>query len=618
MIDPTDRSDSGTRPATADGLPTPRDPHATAPYDPSAAEPATPGPGETTAEERSREPALPAPFRLGEYEVETVIKAGGMGTVYRARHARVGIVVALKQMHRELALLPDLRERFVREVRAQYRLDHPHVLKILEIRLEEPQPYYTMPLLPGGSLADRLRDYRDQRQAAALVEKIARGVGHAHEHGVLHRDLKPGNVLVDEHGEPLVSDFGLAKMAEDVEHLTQTGAVLGTLPYMAPEQAAGRSVGKPADVWALGVMLYELLAGRRPFEAPTKDALQRQILRDDPPSLGGLVPRVEPGLSAIIRTCLEKDPARRYADATALASDLGNWLRGEPIRARPDTRTRRLLRAARRHRRGVVAGLMLGAVALSLAVLVRSRDPNRPLRPLLADLEAGRPVTLVGETGEATWHQWAGPSGTLSKAESDGRDALAVQAWDPSFLELLPRVPADSYSLDAEVCHWGGGTKDGEVGVYAGHSQSSTFHLFWTLTFDDLGSKTAVAAPVDARDSLIDFELRSATKDESPRYSRQYITAVPFHATAVPKKQWRQLRIRVTPALVEAAWDGHPVFGVPAAERRKQWSGFLENLRIRDEVGGDFNSSGGLGLYVSKGAALFRNVSVRPLDRTGP
>jgi serine/threonine protein kinase len=190
-----------------------------------------------------------------------------MGIVYRARRIVDSLIVALKVMRPEIALDPQQAQRFHFEIIASARLKHPHIVPIIDVGWQDAKPYFAMPLLTGGSLS-ALRDKApDIKLVVALMEKVARGVDHAHQQGVLHRDLKPGNILLDEHGSPAVADFGLAKLHDVDLNFTRIGAIMGTWPYMSPEQADGRTheIGPATDVWALGVILYELLAGQRPF-----------------------------------------------------------------------------------------------------------------------------------------------------------------------------------------------------------------------------------------------------------------------------------------------------------------------------------------------------------------
>src|SRR5438093_1689538 len=219
------------------------------------------------------------------------------------------------------------------------------------------------------------------------MEKVARAVAFAHGKGILHRDLKPSNVLLEECGEPMVSDFGLAKFLDASVELTQAGQRMGTPAYMAPEQASGQTdrVGPVSDVWALGVILYELLAGRRPFTATERDELTKQILSTDPPSPRLLRPDLDEALQTVVLKCLAKEPRRRYASAAALADDLARWLRGEPISARPESWPRRAWRRARRTVTGpawwpvlVLLPLLGGVTALTLPAFAPAVAPDPP------------------------------------------------------------------------------------------------------------------------------------------------------------------------------------------------------------------------------------------------
>jgi serine/threonine-protein kinase len=285
--------------------------------------------GDSTEIERAAAERLP---ELPGYEVLAAVGQGGAGIVYRARDCALGREVALKMLRGGVLAGPTGRRRFHAEAQALARLDHPHVAPIYAAGEHQGKPYFTMKYLPGGSLARHLARFgADPRAAAALVEKVARAVHYLHGKNILHRDLKPLNILLDEHDEPCVSDFGLAKFLDADMGLTRTGAVMGTLPYMAPEQAEGRpeAVGPATDVWALGVILYELLTGRRPFATAGRMDLARLIATADPPAPRSVRPDLDPALEAIVRQCLEKAPARRYAAAGALADDLAGWGRGE-------------------------------------------------------------------------------------------------------------------------------------------------------------------------------------------------------------------------------------------------------------------------------------------------
>jgi hypothetical protein len=299
-------------------------------------------------------PAAPAVAVPG-YEVLGELGRGGMGVVYKARDTMLDRLVALKVTLAGPHASPDARSRFDAEARAVARLRHPHIVQIFGEGEHDGRPYFVLEYLPAGSLAARLKGapLRD-RAAAALVAKLAEAVQHAHDHGIIHRDLKPANVLMSDDGEPKIADFGLAKWADDSggSAPTQTGAILGTPSYMAPEQArgVGRGVGPAADVYALGVILYELLTGRVPFQGTTVAETCEMVATHTPVPPRRLQPKVGRDLEVICLKCLEKLPTDRYASAADLAADLRRYLGGEPIVARPLGALGRLVRVVGHNR----------------------------------------------------------------------------------------------------------------------------------------------------------------------------------------------------------------------------------------------------------------------------
>jgi serine/threonine-protein kinase len=322
--------------------------------------------------------------RVSGYEILGEIGRGGMGVVYRARQFKPNRLVALKMiLDGRFASERDLL-RFANEVEIVAALEHPNIVPVLEVGQHEGLHYFSMPLLTGGSLAAaQPRPAGDPRAVARLVAEVATAVHHAHERGILHRDLKPANILLDDEGRPHVTDFGLGKRVRDGLGLTEPGAIMGSPGYMAPEQATGdpAAVTTASDVYGLGAILYALLTGRAPFEGSSAhETIAR--LREQPPEPPSRMNRSVPSpLEQVCLVCLEKDPARRYPTAHALAADLRRWLAGEPVLAQPEPLAERTRRWVRRRRTAVAAAtaaMLVSFVGLAVVLAVQARA-NRDL-----------------------------------------------------------------------------------------------------------------------------------------------------------------------------------------------------------------------------------------------
>ncbi len=322
--------------------------------------------------------------RKGHYLVLGELGRGGMGVVYRAWDERLRRLVALK------VLLsgetdPESQARFHREGEAVARLQHPNIIAVHELGAIENRPYIAMQFVEGRTLADRIGKAGQKKlplnKALEAMRDVARALEYAHAQGVLHRDLKPQNIIIDALDRPHLLDFGLAQLRDSGTKLTATGATLGTPAYMPPEQTGGERTDERSDVYSLGATLYHVLTGRPPFEGATPLNIMAAVLRQPPSPPSRLNPRAAGDLDTITLRCLEKDPARRYPSAAELASDLDRHLTGDPIRARPLGSVERSWRWARRNKAGealvLLAGLLLASLGLGGVLVVRARETVR-------------------------------------------------------------------------------------------------------------------------------------------------------------------------------------------------------------------------------------------------
>jgi serine/threonine protein kinase/dipeptidyl aminopeptidase/acylaminoacyl peptidase len=327
--------------------------------------------------------------KFGNYEVLEKIAQGGMGAVYKARQLNLDRLVALKLLPFGQFSRDDLLQRFRSEASAAAALQHPNIVAVHDVGEHDGQPFFSMDFVEGRTLAELVRDQPlPAKRAAAYLKTIAEAVYYAHQHGILHRDLKPSNILIDTSDQPRITDFGLAKRLGGDSDLTLTGQVLGSPNFISPEQAEGRSdaIGPPSDVYSLGALLYHLLTRQPPFQADTLTTLLKQVLEVEPIPPRSLNPSTPSDLETICLKCLEKEPARRYPTAQALADDLGRFLRAEPVRARPVGAVGKSWRWCRRQpvRAGLIAGL---AVAVMLGIAGISWEWRRAERARRAALD---------------------------------------------------------------------------------------------------------------------------------------------------------------------------------------------------------------------------------------
>ena len=332
--------------------------------------------------EENQHPGPPLQIKFGDYELLEEIGRGGQGVVYRARQKSLNRTVALKIIGLGHWATEAHLKRFRLEAEAAASLDNPYIVPIHEIGEREGSYYFSMKFVEGGPLDQMVaRAPISIRRAAELISKLARTVHYAHERGILHRDIKPGNILLDATGKPHLTDFGLARLVETESTVTRTTEVLGTPSYMAPEQASGdiKAIHPATDVYGLGAVFYQLLTGQPPFSGGTTYETTRLVLEAEPrrPKLWN--PKVDRDLETICLKCLEKEPHRRYSSALALAEDLERWLRHEPVCARPTGVFMRGYKCVRRN--PAMSGLVLSSLILAtavIAILWKNTPPPTP------------------------------------------------------------------------------------------------------------------------------------------------------------------------------------------------------------------------------------------------
>lgn len=310
------------------------------------------------------------------YTLEKEIGRGGYGVVFLAHRAGSLLPYALKMLASAQLAGPDEIRRFRFEAESVFQLSHRHIVRVVDIGDHQGAPYFVMDYAEGGNLAEKLDQSFDPNLAESalgdsvqLTERVARAVHFAHDHGVLHRDLKPANILIDRHGEPLVSDFGLARFVHTPSGVTMTGATLGTPSYMSPEQATGSSVTTATDLFSLGVMLFQQLTGRLPFTGDSAIEILRKVTTEDAPDPRTFAPWIDRDLAMICLTALRREPSRRYATVAMFADDLERWQRGEPVLARPISNFERMVKWSRRHPVSATFGLTGGVAVIGLVSL---------------------------------------------------------------------------------------------------------------------------------------------------------------------------------------------------------------------------------------------------------
>ena len=586
------------------------------------------------------------PRRFGEYELLEKLPAGGMSDVFKARQFHPNRLVAIKIPH--CVPVPGLEafERFQREIEAIAQLQHEHVVRIYECGAEEGLRYFSMEYMAGGSLAAKLAGSPlPEREAAQLVQTLARAVHFVHQHDIIHRDLKPANVLLGTDGSAKLTDFGLAKWLNGDDELTRSHAILGTAKYMAPEQARGETqqVGPLTDVYGLGTILYECLTGRAPFRGATPEATLR-LVDSSPPIPPSMLRRgLCRTLEAICLKCLEKDPKQRYASAEELADDLKHWLNHAPTKARPPRWPARVYRKARRH---VLALSLMAALLVGLATVIVI-DPERPIRRIERKLANRQPVTLIGETGKPAWFRMlTGKANT--EVSLDKNEVLSVYSWgDFCLLQLVRDPQLDRFAFRAQIRHESG-DRGGEVGLFLGHRtfarSLADVHVFTQLSLNDVADDMEVynALPPQMRKNIpppkgnyVRVNHRVCSTNQSGITWGQGLyefKGAPFKPAGPTEwkvearveaqanhSPWHDIEIVATAKNLRAFRDGQLVGDEPISAMNQRVNDVLvRKLRDRPDsaslqgISADFQPRGSLGLFVCKGSAQFRSVRIVP------
>ena len=476
----------------------------------------------------------------GRYRLDAQIGAGGMSTVYRALDQTLERRVAIKLLHREIATDSDPLERFRREARAVAQLSHPHIVGVIDAGEDEGRPYIVFEYVEGETLKERIRRMGrlPMDEAIAYAIEIARALGCAHSHHIVHRDVKPQNVLIDEEGSAKVTDFGIARTL-DQEGLTADGRVLGTTDYVSPEQALGHDVNGQSDIYSLGVVLFEMLTGDVPFHGENQVSVAMKHVREDMPDLQLRRPEASATLASVLDRMTDKDLRRRYPDATTLIGDLEEALAIEAARSGRSTgeatavlrtlppETRRRLPFRLRHPLpllAVIAVLAAAAAGVTLLVLEAEDRAQRGTGPGRIEPDAGESVVSVARTSAEDYD----PQGD----QSEHADEAPL---------VVDREPGTTWSTETYRDGVEGAGKEG-VGIYldakpgveAVRMEVQTAEPGWTAEI--YGAKgEAVPADIDTGWTRIgDVNMRRDRqrfrineRDETYRYYLVWITSLP-------------------------------------------------------------------------------------------
>jgi eukaryotic-like serine/threonine-protein kinase len=505
--------------------------------------------------------------KLGPYEIVSLLGTGGMGEVYRARDSRLKREVAIKVLPRALSLDTDRLRRFEQEALATAALNHPNILAVFDIGTSEGSPYVVSELLEGETLRERLRSGSiPVRKALDYALQIAHGLAAAHEKGIIHRDLKPENLFLTKDGRVKILDFGLAKLTQveaadhtslpTVTHGTEAGLVLGTAGYMSPEQVRGIAVDARSDIFSFGVILYEMLSGKRAFHRDTPADTMSAILKEDPPDLSETNRTVSPALERIVRHCLEKNPEQRFHSARDLAFDL------EALSTASGSTSPKVAQSVRPRRMPIAAYLAAGVMLIALVFLAGRFSQSRS-----AD-------STVPEIHQLTFRR--GKVGSARFAP-DGQTVVYSAAWEGAPREIFTtsEQSPESRSLDIKDAELLAISSAGQMAVKQHPHNVGAFARPGTLATVPLsgGSPRALLEGVESADWSPDGSQMAVIQYTTGEYSLQY----PIGKTLFTAPAWVS-HLRISPSGERVAFENHPFGGDEGSAMVAEKSGKVREL----------------------------------------
>ena len=580
------------------------------------------------------------------YDLFRYLGGGGMGDVYLAREHAAERIVAMKFLrgspHSNSAT------RFLTEVRALGRLDHPNIVRVISVDLERADPHFTMEFAPGGTLSDRVKANGPYapKEAARIVAQISRAIDLAHGLKIVHRDLKPSNIVFGANDVPKVTDFGLAKLTDRDDGVSMSTGPLGTPSFMPPEQISSKfgQVSPASDVYSLGATLYCLLTARPPFQGDSHQDIITKVQTEQAERVSSVRPEVPGELEGIVVKCLEKDPRHRYPTALALAEDLERFIVGKDPLAPRQTRLRRVRRWVGRNRwalgRWLVAISLIAALSyfgkLFSPIAQTDSQAKDPLKEIEEELAAGKKVKLLGGTGLPRWWRFHYLPSTLGPSNQTDK-ACSFQSADLSLLELLPDLGIAKYRVRAEIQHLGATSARipqaqvglDNIGLYFGGDMVPTadgrdLATLFAVRFNDftpipMAGQTLVVPQVGLQPGFVVQSGRGGNR--GPGMFWELPESVNFTPTPARPGSWRAIEIDVSPDAVAGRWYESPnekpitIAQWSGDEARTRYASMqaMMNRVIPGHMVRPWQPGRSLGIWCYQSAVAFRNITIEPL-----